>query len=57
MVWERYDKDGISPDPDKCEIIKQWPQPKSSAEVLNFLQTAQFDANFLAGKHGDIYPG
>ena len=52
-----YSKDGMSPDPDKCKIIKQWPQPKCSAEVKSFLQTAQFNARFLAGKHGDIsYP-
>ena len=52
-----YSKDGMSPDPDRCKIIKQWPQPKSSAEVKNFLQAAQFNAKYLAGKHGDIsYP-
>ena len=52
-----YSQDGLSPDPDKCKIIKQWPQPKSKAEVRSFLQTAQFNAKFLAGKHGDIlYP-
>ena len=52
-----YSKDGMSPDPEKCKIIKQWPQPKSTAEVKSFLQTAQFNAKFLAGKHGDIsYP-
>ena len=49
-----YSKDGMSPDPEKCKIIKQWPQPKSSAEVKSFLQTAQLNAKFLAGKHGDI---
>ena len=47
-------KDGMSPDPDKCKIIKQWPQPKSSAEVKSFLQTFQFSTKFLADKHGDI---
>ena len=47
----------MSPDPDKCKITKQWPQPKSSAEVKSFLQTAQFNARFLAGKDGEIsYP-
>ena len=52
-----YSKDGMSPDPDKCKISKQWPQPKSSAGVKSFLQTAQFNAKFLAGKHGDTsYP-
>ena len=50
-------KDGMSTDPDKCKIIKQWPQPKSSAEVKSFLHTAQFNAKFLACKHGHIsYP-
>ena len=24
-----YSKDGMSPDPEKCKIIKHWPQPKS----------------------------
>ena len=52
-----YSKDAMSPDPDKCKIIKQSPQPKSSAEVKSFLQTAQSNTKFLAGKHGDIsYP-
>ena len=52
-----YSKDGMSPDPDRCKIIKQWHKPKSSAEVKSFLQTAQFNTKFLAGKYGDIsYP-
>ena len=54
MVWNIYSKDGMPPDPEKCKIIKQWPQPKSSAEVKSFLQAAQFNAKLLADKHGDI---
>ena len=34
-----YTKDGMSLDPVKCKIIKEWPQPKSCNEVKSFLQT------------------
>ena len=52
-----YSKDGMSPDPEKCKVIKDWPQPKSCSEVKSFLQTAQFNAKFLVGKHGEqSYP-
>ena len=52
-----YSKDGMSPDPEKCKVIKDWPQPKSCSEVNSFLQTAQFNAKFLVGKHGEqSYP-
>ena len=44
-----YSIQGMSPDPDKCSIIKNWPAPKSTAEVKSFLQTAQFNAKFLIG--------
>lgn len=52
-----YSKQGISPDPEKCKIIKQWPAPKSNAEVKSFLQTVQFNAKFLRGGPGQkSYP-
>ena len=44
-----YSKDGVSPDPDKCSIIKNWPAPTSNAAVKSFLQTVQFNAKFLGG--------
>ena len=50
-----YNKDGMSPDPEKYRIIKDWPVPKSSAEVKSFLQTVQF--NSKCGANGErSYP-
>ena len=47
----------MSPEPDKCKIIRDWPYPKSRSEVKSFLQTAQFNAKFLGGKPGEpSYP-
>ena len=47
----------MSPDPGKCKIIQNWPQPTSCAEVISFLQTVQFNAKFLSGKGIDLsYP-
>jgi len=52
-----YSKHGMSPDPEKCRIIKQWPAPKSKEEVKSFLQTVQFNAKFLNGRPGEAsYP-
>ena len=48
---------GVSPDPEKCAIIKEWPAPKSNSEVKSFLQTVQFNAKFMGGEHGEAtYP-
>ena len=47
----------MSPDPDKCKIIKNWPEPTSCSEVKSFLQTLQFNSKFLGGSHGQkSYP-
>ena len=47
----------MSPDPEKCNIIHQWPAPKSVAEVKSFLQTVQFNSKFLTGQQGEAsYP-
>ena len=52
-----FSKDGMSPDPAKCTIIKQWPSPKSKDEVKSFLQTVQFNAKFMRGSNGSkSYP-
>ena len=52
-----FSKDGMSPDPEKCSIIKNWPAPKSSSEVKSFLETVQFNSKFLGGKPGELsYP-
>ena len=52
-----FTKHGMSPDPEKCRIIKEWKAPKSKEEVKSFLQTVQFNAKFMSGKHGEkSYP-
>ena len=59
ILWfgNSFSKFGMSPDPEKCSVIKQWPAPKSSAEVKSFLQTVQFNSKFLTGKPGETsYP-
>ena len=48
-----FSKFGMSPDPEKCSVIKQWPAPKSSAEVKSFLQTVHFNSKLLTGKPGE----
>ena len=57
VVRQLFSKGGMSPDPDKCLIIKEWPAPTSTAEVKSFLQTVQFNAKFLGGEPGSVsYP-
>ena len=52
-----FSKDGMSPDSEKCSIIKNWPAPKSSSELKSFLQTVQFNFKFLGSKPGELsYP-
>lgn len=52
-----FSKAGMSADPEKCKIIREWPCPKSGKEVKSFLQTVQFSAKFLGGTSGqDSYP-
>ena len=52
-----YSKMGVSADPEKCGIIKEWPAPKNTSEVKSFLQTAQFNAKFMGGESGEpTYP-
>ena len=47
----------MSPDQDKCKVIKEWPEPQSLADVKSFLQTVQFNSKFLAGRPGEkSYP-
>ena len=44
-----YSKYRVSPDPEKCAVIQNWPPPKSNAEVKSFLQTVQFNSKFMGG--------
>ena len=47
----------MSPDPEKCRVIKEWPAPTSNSEVKSFLQTVQFNAKFMGGEPGQkSYP-
>ena len=50
-----YSKDGMSPDPDKCKIIKQWPQLKSSAEVKTFSKQLNSTQSFLLANMGTYH--
>ena len=49
MLWfgHVYDKDGMSVDPAKVQIIKDWSRPKDKAGVKSFLQTVQFCQVFM----------
>jgi len=52
-----YSNKGMSPDPEKCTTIKNWPEPTSCAEIKSFLQTVQFNSKFLHGRPGEkSYP-
>ena len=42
-----FSKQGMSPDPEKVEIIKDWPVPEDKAAVKSFLQTCQFSQEFM----------
>ena len=45
-----HSKEGMSPDPKKCDIIKYWPDPASCKEAKSFLQTVQFNAKFIGAE-------
>ena len=40
-------KEGISTDPEKCEVIRNWARPKSAAEVGSFLGLANYYRRFI----------
>ena len=42
-----FTSQGMSPDPDKEQIIKNWPAPEDKAAVKSFLQTCQFSQEFM----------
>ena len=48
-----FSRAGMSPDPEKCNTIKNWPSPKNTKEVKSFLQTVQFNSKFLGAVNGD----
>ena len=45
-----FNKDGMSPDPEKCRVIREWPAPTNLDEVRSFLQTVQFNSKFLGSE-------
>jgi hypothetical protein len=49
VTWFRmiFSKQGMSPDPEKVQIIKDWPVPEDKAAVKSFLQTCQFIQEFM----------
>ena len=50
-----FSEQGMSPDPEKVENIRAWPEPKDKAEVKSFLQTVQFCAPYMRMGEGETY--
>ena len=40
-------KDGISPNPEKCQKVKDWPVPSNAKEVHSFLGLASYYRRFI----------
>ena len=57
VVWfgNTFSKYGMSPDPEKVRVIKEWEAPKDKSEVKSFLQTAQFCSMFMRPGGGRTY--
>ena len=53
-----YNRHGMSADPAKTEVVRNWPAPKTVRDVKSFLQTVQFNAVYMAAeKEGEMnYP-
>ena len=45
-----YSKEGMTADPEKVKLIRDWPAPRTVKEVKSFLQTVQFNAIYLAAE-------
>ena len=64
-----YSEHGMSEDPEKTAVIRNWPAPKTVREVKSFLQTCQFNSVYMAAEepgemnypeltaHSDCSPG
>ena len=50
-----FSKQGMSPDPEKVDTIRNWPAPADKAEVKSFLQTCQFSQPFMKPGGGRTY--
>ena len=57
VVWfgNVYNRQGMSPDPQKVKTIKEWTAPKDKSEVKSFLQTCQFCSKYMRGTNGQTY--
>ena len=55
ILWfgNTYSKQGMSPDPEKVQVIKSWPAPTDKAAVKLFLQTTQFCSVFMRPGKGE----
>lgn len=45
-----YTEHGMSEDPEKTAVIRNWPAPKTVREVKSFLQTCQFNSVYMAAE-------
>ena len=45
-----YSEEGMTADPEKTAVIKNWPSPKTVKDVKSFLQTVQFNAVYMAAE-------
>ena len=50
-----YSRQGMSPDPTKVKIIKDWPAPEDKSAVKSFLQTVQFCSTYMRMGAGETY--
>ena len=51
-----YNQHGMSEDPEKAAVIRNWPAPKTVRDVKSFLQTCQFNAVYMAVEEdGEMY--
>ena len=45
-----YTEHGMSDDPEKTKVIRDWPAPKTVRDVKSFLQTCQFNSVYMAAE-------
>ena len=45
-----FSEEGMSADPDKVKLVKDWPAPKTVKDVKSFLQTIQFNAAYMGAE-------
>ena len=50
-----FSKQGMSPDPEKVQTIKDWPEPENKEAVKSFLQTVQFVSTYMRVGPGETY--